>query len=98
MGGSSRSHYAPRRCHRIFLPDEHLNLVAWVNYGARWRRIYLFGHTFGSRRNVEARKKARFDKLCGGSRFNRGSQCWVAAASLTLQDALVSLSRWSSLL
>ncbi len=28
MGGSGRSHNAPRRCHRLFLPDEHLHLVA----------------------------------------------------------------------
>src|SRR5262245_52265054 len=98
MGGSSRSHYAPRRCHRIFLPDEHLQLVARVNYGARRRRVYLFGHTRSSRRNVEARKKACFDKLCLGGCTNCGSHCWVAAASLTLQHALVSLSRCSSLL
>ena len=84
MGGSGRSHNAPRRCHRLFLPDEHLHLVAGLNYGARRRRVYLFGDTRSGRRNVEARKEARFDELCAGGRSNRGSQCWVATASLTL--------------
>ena len=84
MGGSGRIHNAPRRCHRLFLPDEHLHLVARLNYGARRRRVYLFGDTRSGRRNVEAWKEARFDELCAGGRSNRGSQCWVATASLTL--------------
>jgi hypothetical protein len=78
--GSGRSHHPPRRCHRLFLPDKHLRLVAWLDYGARRRRVYLFGDTCGGRRDVEARKEARFDELYVGGRSNRRSQCWLASA------------------
>ena len=90
MGGSGRIHNAPRWCHRLFLPDEHLHLVAGLNYGARRRRVYLFGYTRSGRRNVEAWKEARFDELCAGFRSNRGSQCRVATAWVAHESRVVA--------
>src|SRR5499427_2023176 len=85
MGSGCRRHNAPRRRHRILLPDERLHLVARVDHGARRRRVCLFGNTRSTRRNVEAWQEARFDELCTGGRSNRSPQRWVAAASLTLR-------------
>src|SRR3954462_14642565 len=92
MGRSGRGHNAPRWCHWLFLPDEHLHLVARINHGARRRRVYLFGDTRSSRRNVEARQKARYYELCVRGRSHRGSQyctaiAWVADASRVLASA-----------
>ena len=61
LGSRSGGNDTPRRSDRYFFSGEGFHLLAWVNYGARRRRIFLSCRTRCARGNAQAWKDTSAD-------------------------------------
>ena len=75
----------------IFFSGEGFHFLAWVNYGARRRRVRVPGSTCRPRRDVEARKETSADQLFGGRRIDRASEYWLKNAGLVAGKGVEAL-------
>src|SRR5213079_273911 len=66
LGCRSRSNDSPRWRDWLFLPGEGFHVLARLNHGACWRRIFLSGGARRSGRDDEARKKLVLTSFCAG--------------------------------